>query len=168
MIAPDANKIFWIIDGESLLERFILILLWITIINKIYNQYKLKVNKEKNVKLIYHKHLKRINKKQNQQIHKLSDWLELKYFFQKSVLIDFPSYRALISNFSLAIFWFINFKILHFSTDSGFPYSANTKSEVSSIFEFTSLVGRPNDLKCGSIECENLAKVSNPLANMMV
>lgn len=47
MIAADANKIFWIIDGESVLERFIVILLWIAIIIKIYDQYKLKVNKEK-------------------------------------------------------------------------------------------------------------------------
>ncbi len=84
------------------------------------------------------------------------------------VLIDFPSYRALISNLSRAILVSKSLSILHFYTVSGFPSSDKTKSEVSSILELTSLVGSPNCLKWGSMEWENVAKVSNPLRRMIV
>ncbi len=53
-------------------------------------------------------------------------------------------------------------------TFKAFPYSANTKSVVSYILEFINLVGRPNCLKCGSIECENVLNVSNPLYKTIV
>lgn len=92
----------------------------------------------------------------------------LKNDYQKFVLIDFPSYKALISNLRRAILISRSLRILHFYTLNGFPYSAKTKSEVSSILELTSLVGRPKLLKCGSIECANLANVSNPLCKMIV
>jgi hypothetical protein len=74
----------------------------------------------------------------------------------------------LISNLSLAIFISISLRILHFSTDKAFPSYANIKSDESSIFEFTNFVGSPNDLKWGSIECENFANVSKPFGKTIV
>jgi hypothetical protein len=82
--------------------------------------------------------------------------------------MDFPSYKALMSNLSLAILVSKSFRILHLYTVKGFPSSANTKSEVSSIFELISRVGRPSCLRWGSREWANLAKVSKPLWRMMV
>lgn len=57
---------------------------------------------------------------------------------------------------------------MHFYTDKGLPYYANTYSDVNSIFEFTNLVGRPNCLRCAYIEWANFAKVSNPLGKTIV
>ena len=80
----------------------------------------------------------------------------------------FSIIQSLISNFKRAIFLSRSLRILHLYTVKGFPSSAKTKSEVSSILELISLVGRPKLLKWGSIECENVANVSNPLCKMMV
>ena len=57
---------------------------------------------------------------------------------------------------------------LHRSTVRGFPYSARRQSLMSSIWEFTSLVGRPSCLRQGSMEWANLFRLYRPFQRTMV